>query len=60
MAGKSMRPGGGGRFAALTEKLAAKGKSVKDAKALAASIGRKKWGSKRFQKMAAKGRMRAK
>lgn len=60
MAGKSMRPGGGGRFAALTEKLAAKGKSVKDAKALAASIGRKKYGKKKMASWAAKGRMRAK
>jgi len=66
MAGKSMRPGGGGRFARLVGKLKAKkgrsrtGKSrkVRTPKALAAWIGRKKYGKKRFQKMAAAGRKR--
>lgn len=53
MAQKSMKPGGGGRFAKLVASL--KGK-VKNPKAVAASIGRKKYGKKRFQKMAAKGR----
>jgi len=51
MAKKSMRPGGGGRF----QKLRRKGMSG----ALAAHIGRKKYGKKRFQKMAARGRKRA-
>jgi len=49
MAG-SMKPGGGGRF----KKLAKKVKSP----ALAAWIGRKKYGKAKFQKMAAKGRKR--
>lgn len=46
--------GSGARFKALSKKLAKKG--VKDPKALAAAIGRKKFGKKRFQKLAAKGK----
>ena len=51
---KDMKVGGGGRFRRLTKELAAKG--AKDPKALAASIGRKKYGKKKFQEMAAKGK----
>lgn len=58
MAGKSMKPGGGGRYQKLVKKLATGG--AKDPKALAASIGRKKYGKEKFQQMAAKGRKRAK
>lgn len=54
---KSMKPGGGGRFAKLEGQLKKKG--VKKPAALAASIGRKKYGKKKFQSMAAKGRKRA-
>lgn len=54
--GKSMEPGGGGRFAALVGKLKSKGKSTESAKAIAASIGRKKYGKSKFQEMAAKGK----
>lgn len=46
--------GSGERFESLTRSLAAKG--VDDPKALAAYIGRKKYGKKRFQKMGQKGR----
>ena len=53
---KSMKPGGGGRFAKMKVKL--KGK-VKNPGAVAAKIGRKKYGKKKFQSMAAKGRKRA-
>lgn len=53
-----MKPGGGGRFAKLKKSLSKKG--VKDPGALAASIGRKKYGAKKMAKMAAKGRARAK
>jgi hypothetical protein len=53
---KSMEPGGGGRFAAMVGKLKGQGKSEGSAKAIAASIGRKKYGNKRFQEMAAAGR----
>ncbi len=56
MARKSMKPGGGGRFAKMKAKL--KGK-VRNPGAVAAAIGRKKYGKKRFQKMAATGRKRA-
>lgn len=55
---KSMKPGGGGRYQKLVKSLAAKG--AQDPKALAASIGRKKYGKAKFQKMAAQGRKRAK
>lgn len=54
---KSMRPGGGGRFAALKKKLSKKG--VKNPAALAASIGRKKYGTAKFQAMSTRGRKRA-
>lgn len=50
--GSSMEPGGGGRFRKLRDELARRG--VEDPDALAAWIGRKKYGKKRFQQMAAK------
>ena len=53
---KSMRLGGGGRFAKLEKSL--KGQGVKNPAAVAASIGRKKYGNKKFQAMATKGRKR--
>jgi hypothetical protein len=56
---KSMKPGGGGRFAKLKGKLQAKGKSAASAGAIAASIGRKKYGAKKFAKMAHHGKMRS-
>lgn len=46
--------GSGARFRSLEEKLSKKG--VKDTGALAAYIGRKKYGKARFQKLAARGR----
>lgn len=46
--------GSGARFKALTKKLSKKG--ISDPKALAASIGRKKFGKKRFQALATKGK----
>ena len=54
---KSMAPGGGGRFQKLKKELSKEG--VNNPGALAASIGRKKYGKKKFQQMAAKGRKRA-
>jgi hypothetical protein len=42
--------GQGGRFSALEEKLAAR-PGVRDPEALAAAIGRKKYGKAKFQKM---------
>lgn len=55
---KSMKAGGGGRFAALTKKIESKGKSAGAAKAIAASAGRKKFGASRMAKWAAAGRKR--
>ena len=49
--------GSGARFKALKNKLAKKG--VRNPAAVAASIGRKKYGNKRFQAMAVKGRKRS-
>ncbi len=46
--------GSGARFKSLTKKLAKKGAS--NPKALAAYIGRKKYGAKRFAKLSAKGK----
>ena len=57
--GKSMRVGGGGRFRRLTRKLAGR-RGVRTPKRLAAWIGRRKYGSKRFAKMGAVGRRRSK
>jgi hypothetical protein len=47
--------GTGARFAALKKKIAKKG-NVSDPGAVAAAIGRKKYGKKKFQKLAAAGR----
>lgn len=52
-----MRLGGGGRFAKLEKQLEKKG--VDDPAALAAWIGRKQIGAKKFNSLAAKGRRRA-
>jgi hypothetical protein len=46
--------GQGGRFAALTQKLSRKG--VRDPKALAAAIGRKKYGRAKFQALSRGGK----
>ena len=53
---KSMKPGGGGRFAKFVKKVEGEGKSAASAKAIAASAGRAKYGKKKFAKMGAKGR----
>ena len=54
-----MKPklGSGARFKALTKQLAAKG--ADNPKALAAYIGRKKYGKAKFQSLAAHGRKAA-
>lgn len=57
--GKSMAPGGGGRFAKQVDAIEASGKSEASAKAIAAKAGRKKYGKSTFQQMAAAGRKRA-
>ncbi|MGH8744531.1 MAG: hypothetical protein ACREUY_09670 [Burkholderiales bacterium] len=48
--------GSGKRFAQLKAKIAAKG-NVRNPAAVAAAIGRKKYGKARFQKLAAAGRV---
>ena len=48
-------PGEGGRFKAITKALS-KRKGIKNPKALAAWIGRRKWGKKKFQAMAVAGK----
>ena len=52
----SMKPGGGGRFRKLSEQLARKG--VRDPKALAASLGREKYGQAKMTKWAEQGKAR--
>ena len=52
---KSMKLGGGGRFQKLEKELDAK-PGITDPGALAASIGRKKYGSGAMARMAAAGR----
>ena len=53
--GKKPKLGSGKRFAALESKLA-KQPGITNPGALAASIGRKKYGAKKFAKLAAKGK----
>ena len=55
--GKSTKLGMGGRFKMLVSSLKKGG--AKNPKAVAASIGRKKYGAKKMTSMAAKGRKRA-
>jgi hypothetical protein len=51
-----MRVGGGGRFAKLKRKLGHRG--ARNPGALAAYIGRKKYGRKKFARMSAAGKRR--
>lgn len=48
--------GSGKRFENLTREIEKSGKSEESAKAIAASIGREKYGAARMAKMAAKGK----
>lgn len=52
---KSMAPGGGGRFAALKNKLSTE-KGITNPGALAAAIGRNKYGAKKMASMAKNGK----
>jgi hypothetical protein len=54
---KKAKLGTGKRFASLKKSLAKKG--IKNPSALAASIGRKKYGAKKMAKLASAGRKRA-
>ena len=55
--GKSMKLGGGGRFAAV--KAAAAKSGASDPGAVAAAIGRRKYGNAKMQSMAEAGKARA-
>jgi hypothetical protein len=57
--GKSMRPGGGGRFAKAKDEMMAEGAPAKVASARLAVAGRKKYGAERMARWAAAGRKRA-
>lgn len=54
--GKSMRPGGGGRFKKLVDQLKSEGHSEESAKKIAAAAGMRKYGKAKMQKMAQAGR----
>jgi hypothetical protein len=56
---KSMRLGQGGRFKKLVDKLKDQGKSEESAKAIAASIGRKKYGKAKMAHWSKAGKKRA-
>lgn len=55
---QSMKPGGGGRFAKLKSSFAKK-PGITNPGALAASIGRNKYGAEKMAKFSATGRKRA-
>ena len=55
---KTSKPGEGKRFAALVKSMEASGAT--NPEAAAAAVGRRKYGKKRFQEMAAAGRKRKK
>lgn len=57
---KQPKLGSEGRFAALKKSIEQKGKNVKDAAAIAASIGIKKYGKEKMAKMAAAARKKKK
>ena len=57
--GKSMAPGGGGRFAKGKDALEAKGLPASEAGAIMAKQGRAKYGAKEFAAMGAAGKKRA-
>jgi hypothetical protein len=52
--GKSLAPGGGGRFERLKDSLMSQGKSSDSASAIAAAVGRKKYGPQKFAAMSNK------
>ena len=51
-----MKLGGGGKFEKLESKLQKKGESAKEAKAVAAEAGMKKYGKAKMEKMAQAGK----
>jgi hypothetical protein len=59
MAKKSMKLGGGGRFAAGVKSMTSKGMPKSEASAIMANAGRAKYGASKMNKMAAAGRKRS-
>jgi len=57
---KSTRLGGGGRFQMLVDELVENGFSEESARNIAASVGRKKYGTKRFASLSARAIRRSK
>jgi len=57
--GKSLKAGGGGKFAKEVDAIMKTGKTKEQASAIAASNGRKKYGIKKFQQMATTGLRRS-
>jgi hypothetical protein len=57
--GKSLKPGGGGKFKKLQDELVSEGKSTEAAGAIAASVGRKKYGKKKMTEWSSQGKKRA-
>jgi aspartokinase-like uncharacterized kinase len=57
--GKSLKPGGGGKFAKMVDTMKKKGVSEEAAKAMAAKAGMKKYGKKKMQSWAKAGKKRA-
>jgi hypothetical protein len=59
--GKSNKIGGGGRFKQTVDAIMSSNPKggIKEARAIAATQGRKRYGKKRFAQMSAKGRKRA-
>lgn len=56
--GKSLKPGGGGKFAKLKDELMEKGKSEESANAIAATVGRKKYGARKMTAWSSQGKKR--
>lgn len=53
---KKSKPGSGKRFSALSKSIEAQGKTPEQAEAIAASIGRKKYGKAKMSSMSSKSR----
>lgn len=58
--GKSLAPGGGGRFEKLKDKIVSSGKTPTVAASIAASVGRKKYGAKKMADWSSQGKKRSK
>jgi hypothetical protein len=54
-----MKPGGGGRFSALVDKLEGEGKGEDEAEAVAANAGKKKYGAKKMASWAKAGKKKS-